>query len=62
VLLPLNLREGRVRMGTLYLVYAEPRCGGSGVLRLADIIRATVRRSSRERATGTELIRGGSDQ
>ncbi len=41
-LLPLNLREGRTRMGTLYLVYADRDAAGPGVLRLAEIIRSLV--------------------
>lgn len=42
VLRPLQLREGSVRMGALYLVYADRDAAGPGVLRLAEIIRATV--------------------
>jgi DNA-binding transcriptional LysR family regulator len=45
---PLNLREGSVRMGTLYLVYADRDAAGPGVLRLAEIIRATVNAECRE--------------
>jgi len=39
---PLNLREGSVRMGSLYLIYADRDAAGPGVLRLAEIIRASV--------------------
>lgn len=42
VLQPLNLREGSVRMGTLYLIYADRDAAGPGILRLAEIIRSTV--------------------
>ena len=38
----LNLREGGVRMGTLYLVYSERETAGPGVLRLAELIRKQV--------------------
>ncbi len=48
LLQPLNLREGRIRMGTLYLVYADRDAAGPGVLRLAEIIRATVSSECRE--------------
>lgn len=49
-LLPLNLREGRVRMGTLYLVYADRDAAGPGVLRLAEIIRAMTSSECRQAA------------
>jgi DNA-binding transcriptional LysR family regulator len=42
VLRPLNLREGGVRQSSLYMIYADRDAAGPGVLRLADIIRATV--------------------
>ena len=38
----LNLREGSIRVGSLYLVYADRDAAGPGVLRLAEIIRAAV--------------------
>ncbi len=41
-LVPLNLREGSVRMGSLYLIYADREAAGPAVLRLAQIIRDTV--------------------
>jgi len=42
VLRPLNLREGSVRVGTLYLIHADRDAAGPGVLRLAEIIRDTT--------------------
>lgn len=42
LLRPLNLREGSVRMGTLYLIHADRDAAGPGVQRLAEIIRAMV--------------------
>jgi DNA-binding transcriptional LysR family regulator len=42
VLKPLNLRGGSMRVRPLYLVFADRDAAGPGLLRLADIIRATV--------------------
>lgn len=60
---PLNLREGSVRMGALYLVYADRDAAGPGVLRLAEIIRATVSSECREAAapdrSAPQLIKTG---
>jgi DNA-binding transcriptional LysR family regulator len=39
---PLYLQEGAVRLGNLYLIYADRESAGPGVLRLAEIIRAQV--------------------
>ena len=39
---PLPLREGSIRTGSLYLVFADRGAAGPGTLRLADIIRETV--------------------
>lgn len=47
MLQPLNLREGSVRMGSLYLIYADREAAGPGVLRLAQIIRDTVQSECR---------------
>jgi DNA-binding transcriptional LysR family regulator len=41
---PLPLREGGVRMGSLYLVFADRGAAGPGTLRLADLIREAVRK------------------
>jgi DNA-binding transcriptional LysR family regulator len=48
LLKPLNLREGSVRMGALYLIYADREAAGPGVLRLAEIIRANVTSECKE--------------
>jgi DNA-binding transcriptional LysR family regulator len=40
---PLPLREGAVRYGTLYLVFADRDAAGPGTLRLAQIIREAVK-------------------
>jgi len=42
-LVPVPLREGAERQGSLYLVFADRDAAGPGVLRLADIIRTKVR-------------------
>jgi DNA-binding transcriptional LysR family regulator len=42
MLKPLPLREGGERYAQLYLVYADRDAAGPGVLRLAEILRATV--------------------
>ena len=39
---PLSLREGAVRMGSLYLIHADRDSAGPGALRLANLIRETV--------------------
>ena len=44
MLLPLPLRDGGVRQGILYLVYADRDAVGPGAVRLADILRDTLRR------------------
>lgn len=54
VLQPLNLREGSVRMGTLYLIHADRDAAGPGVLRLAEIIRATVASECKQATPGTQ--------
>jgi len=41
---PLPLREGAVKAGTLYLVFADREAAGPGTLRLAEIIRQAVAR------------------
>jgi len=41
---PLPLREGAVKAGTLYLVFADREAAGPGTLRLAEIIRQGVAR------------------
>jgi DNA-binding transcriptional LysR family regulator len=41
-LVPVPLREGAERMGTLYLVFADRDAAGPGALRLAEIIRERV--------------------
>jgi DNA-binding transcriptional LysR family regulator len=41
---PLELRDGGERVGQLYLVYADRDNAGPGTLRLAQIIRETVKR------------------
>ncbi|MES1190652.1 MAG: LysR family transcriptional regulator [Steroidobacter sp.] len=43
LLKPLNLREGSVRIRSLYLVYADRDAAGPGVLRLAQIIHDAVK-------------------
>jgi DNA-binding transcriptional LysR family regulator len=48
LLKPLNLREGSVRMGSLYLIYADREAAGPGVLRLAEIIRSNVASECKE--------------
>ena len=48
VLKPLNLREGSVRIGALYLIYADREAAGPGVLRLAEIIRSSVAKECAE--------------
>ena len=50
-LVPVPLREGAERQGSLYLVFADRDAAGPGVLRLADIIRAKVKAEC-ERALG----------
>jgi len=47
-LVPLKLREGSERSGTLYLVHADRDSAGPGSLRLAEIIRETTASSCRE--------------
>jgi len=42
-LLPVPLREGSVRQGVLYLVFADRDAAGPGVLRVAEIIRTKVK-------------------
>jgi DNA-binding transcriptional LysR family regulator len=42
-LLPIALREGAERKGSLYLVFADRDAAGPGALRLADIIRTKVK-------------------
>jgi len=42
-LLPVALREGSVRQGLLYLVFADRDAAGPGVLRVAEIIRTKVK-------------------
>lgn len=42
-LVPVPLREGGERTGTLYLIFADRDAAGPGALRLADIIRANVK-------------------
>jgi DNA-binding transcriptional LysR family regulator len=42
-LVPIPLREGAERTGSLYLVFADRDAAGPGTLRLADIIRAKVK-------------------
>lgn len=42
-LLPVPLREGAERTGSLYLVFADRDAAGPGALRLADIIRTKVK-------------------
>jgi DNA-binding transcriptional LysR family regulator len=51
---PLNLREGSMRLGSLYLIYADRDAAGPGVLRLAEIISAAVA-SECKAATRSEL-------
>jgi DNA-binding transcriptional LysR family regulator len=46
-LVPLPLREGAVREGTLYLVYADRDAAGPGTRRLAEIIKAQVEENCR---------------
>ena len=41
---PLPLREGAEKRGTLYFVFADPEATGPGARRLAEIIRAGVRK------------------
>lgn len=41
---PLPLREGGVRMGALYLVFADRGAAGPGTVRLAEIIREAVKK------------------
>jgi DNA-binding transcriptional LysR family regulator len=41
---PLPLREGAVRAGTLYLIFADRAAAGPGTLKLAEIIREAVKR------------------
>jgi len=41
---PLPLREGGQRKGTLYLIYADREAAGPGALRLAEILRETVKK------------------
>ena len=41
---PLPLREGAEKRGTLYFVFADPEATGPGALRLAQIIRAGVKK------------------
>ena len=47
---PLPLREGAERVGQLYLVYADRESAGPAVLRLAEIIRQTVKAECAGRA------------
>lgn len=47
-LLPLKLREGSERNGSLYLIHADRDAAGPGSLRLAEIIRETTARSCNE--------------
>lgn len=42
-LVPLPLREGSVRSGALYLIFAERDTAGPGVVRLAELIRMVVK-------------------
>jgi len=42
-LVPITLREGAERTGSLYLIFADRDAAGPGALRLADIIRAKVK-------------------
>ena len=51
---PLNLREGGLRVRELYLIYADREAAGPGVLRLAEIIRATVARECEQTASETQ--------
>jgi DNA-binding transcriptional LysR family regulator len=46
-LVPVPLREGAERAGTLYLVFADRDAAGPGARRLAEIIRAGVAESCR---------------
>ena len=44
---PLPLREGGVKTGMLYLIFADRDAAGPGTLRLAGIIRKAVRSECR---------------
>jgi DNA-binding transcriptional LysR family regulator len=56
-LVPLPLREGAERQGTLYLVFADRDTAGPGVQRLTQIIREQVASSCRN-----ELDRAAKEQ
>jgi DNA-binding transcriptional LysR family regulator len=56
VLKPLNLREGSVRMGSLYLIYADRDAAGPGVLRLAEILKANVASECKEVARSRAAV------
>jgi DNA-binding transcriptional LysR family regulator len=56
-LVPLPLREGAVKEGTLYFVYADRDTAGPGARRLAQIIRDEVAATCR-----TELARVAKEQ
>lgn len=51
-LVPLKLREGSLRVGSLYLVFADRDAAGPGVLRLAQIIRESVQRECESVTSG----------
>ena len=56
---PLPLREGAERYVPLYLVFADRDYAGPGTLRLADIIRAAVRRQCKlEHPEGPSMTEG----
>jgi DNA-binding transcriptional LysR family regulator len=44
---PLPLREGAVKAGTLYLIFADREAAGPGTQRLAAILREAVARECR---------------
>lgn len=52
-LVPVPLREGAERQGSLYLVFADRDAAGPGVLRLADIIRTRVKNECARALGGT---------
>jgi DNA-binding transcriptional LysR family regulator len=52
-LVPVPLREGAERMGSLYLVFADRDAAGPGALRLAEIIREKVASDCKRSATHT---------
>lgn len=54
---PLPLREGAERFGTLYLVYADRACAGSGTRRLAELLREEVRASCKKSPVSRAFLR-----